>query len=85
MTTLEKLNKLVELGIPISRVAERTALSLSAVSKWRYGEIGLSHNSEEQIDKAIQSFVDEFYRAFGAINNQSPLSELQTAKNGEAT
>lgn len=69
MTTLEKLNKLVELGIPISRVAERTTLSLSAVSKWRYGEIGLSHNSEEQIDKAIQSFVDDIYGALGANHN----------------
>ena len=85
MTTLEKLNKLVELGIPISRVAERTTLSLSAVSKWRYGEIGLSHNSEEQIDRAIQSFVDEFCRAFGANSNQSTLSTLQTPPNGEAT
>ena len=84
MTLLEKALFLYNWGIQIKQIASRAGVDASTVSKW-FGGQTLSPKNEEKLANAIQSFVDEFYRAFGANSNQSTLSTLQTSPNGEAT
>ena len=52
MTLLEKALFLYNWGIQIKQIASRAGVDASTV--------------EEKLANAIQSFVDEFYRAFGA-------------------
>ena len=64
MTLLEKALFLYNWGIQINQIASRAGVDASTVSKW-FGGQTLSPKNEEKLANAIQSFVDEFYRAFG--------------------
>lgn len=75
MTLLEKALFLYNWGIQIKQIAARAGVDASTVSKW-FGGQTLSPKNEENLANAIQSFVDEFYRAFGATNSQKWGSNL---------
>lgn len=84
MTLLEKALFLYNWGVQIKQIASRAGVDASTISKW-FGGQTLSPKNEEKLAIAVQSFVDEFYGAFGANPNQSSSSELQTPEKREAT
>lgn len=92
MNTYEKTALLIRWGIPAAQIARRTGLDKSTISKWQKGTITITKKTEAQIAEAIQFYIDQLRNvlnklegAESANSNQSPSSELQTAKNGEVT
>lgn len=92
MNTYEKTALLIRWGIPAAQIARRAGLDKSTISKWQKGTITITKKTEAQIAEVIQFYIDQLHNvlellegAESAINNQSTLSTLQTAKNGEAT
>lgn len=54
MTSREKLNALVQLGVSAAKIGE--PLHRSTISKWLKGERNLSQENEELIERALFNF-----------------------------
>ena len=92
MTVRDKANLLVNWGISIKQLSIQANYDPSGIGRWLCGKAGVSPEVEARIDLATQYFtiqlenvLDTLKGAESANSNQSTLSTLQTAKNGEAT
>lgn len=92
MTVRDKANLLVNWGISIKQLSIQANYDPSGIGRWLCGKAGVSPEVETRIDLATRYFtnqlrnvLDKLEGAESANSNQSPSSELQTAKNGEAT
>lgn len=89
MTVRDKANLLVNWGISIKQLSIQANYDPSGIGRWLCGKAGVSPEVEARIDLATQYFTIQLENVLdtlkGANSNQSTLSTLQTAKNGEAT